>query len=554
MVAKSIGPRSFALVVVLAFFALFRVDPVAARPAHPDAWIVIETDDFTLLSDADPRVAREVAFRLEEFRDAFARLSPALELRSPAPTTLFAFRDAVSYAPYKSRADRDGSRVLGQFLRTRDGNYLTLDAGSELADAFTVLYHEYVHFLVLHNFPRVPLWFNEGLAEYYSTFTVRDGRAVVGRGVDRHLRLLAAEGDFSIAELLEADTTSDAYHDPDEVGRFYALSWLMVHYLLSGGGEEVERIADYFLRLEDGESPDRAFEDAFGRGLDSFEAELQTYLSQGRFATAGYALPKRGSVSQGRRLSAADTLYHLGDLLVRLGRDGEAESHFHGALERDPRHADAHAGLAHVRDRQQRLTEAEPLYRDALRLGSRRALTHLLYGRHSLALASLAPTTGGGEAGSSAVENARRVLARGIDLDPNFGEIHALLGIAHLESGGDLDSALSSLARARRLLPQRLDLVALQVKTHLRRGEIDRATEILGHELQPFDDDLERVADLWEDVDRTRLLLGAQKAFERGETDEGLRLFDEAVDLTTDEALRARLEDELLRLQREAGR
>ncbi|MEM8933101.1 MAG: hypothetical protein AAGE94_18080, partial [Acidobacteriota bacterium] len=177
--------------------------------------------------------------------------------------------------------------------------------------------------------------------------------------------------------------------------------------------------------------------------------------------------------------------------------------------------------------------------------------TYVLYGRHSLALSSGA-TSGGIDHQKMPAGRARLALAKAVDLDPRFGEAWALLAVAQLRPGGDLDAALSAIARSRELLPQRLDLVALEVRARLKQGDVDRAAKVLGYELVPFDKDLDRVASLWEDVDRTRLILQSQEAFERGDDDEGLRLFDEAVDLTTDDALRSRLEDELLRLQRQA--
>ncbi|MEM6795584.1 MAG: hypothetical protein AAF725_16515, partial [Acidobacteriota bacterium] len=163
--------------------------PAAAQPSDLEAWLRIETPNFLMLTNAEPERGVETVARLEQFRAAFRRLAPSLELRSPAPTTLYGFRDARSYAPYKIRQDRGGARILGQFTRTRDGNYLSVDtSGSSLAGSFSVIYHEYVHFLVQNNFPRVPLWFNEGLAEYYSTFVMEGGgRAVLGAPVERHV-------------------------------------------------------------------------------------------------------------------------------------------------------------------------------------------------------------------------------------------------------------------------------------------------------------------------------------------------------------------------------
>ncbi|MEM6796100.1 MAG: tetratricopeptide repeat protein, partial [Acidobacteriota bacterium] len=357
---------------------------------------------------------------------------------------------------------------------------------------------------------------------------------------------LRRDGDFSLDDLLEADTQSSAYHDPSEVGRFYALSWALVHYLLSGGEEEIDRAVDYFVRLLEGEAPDGAFEDAFGRSLSGMEEELRTYLDTGNFATTVVRLPafdtSRITV---RRSAPADTLYHLGDLAAHLRMTDSAEAHFQAALDASPQHADTHAGLALVRNIQERWQEAEILYRDAVRLRAQRPLSYLLYGRHSLVGAQR--TTG--EEASARAERARAALDTAIRLSPDFGEAHALLAAAEMQDGGDAESALSSVRRARELLPSRLDLVELTIKVHLKRQDVEAAQRTLLRELEPRTQDLDQVNRAWEDIERTELLIGAEKAFEKGELEAGLELFDRAVDLTTEPALRQRLETELLRLQ-----
>ena len=136
--------------------------PVRAA-TRAEGWVEARTPHLTVLSDAGPERAAELAVRLERFRAIFARLAPDLELQSPAPTRVLAFSD---YETWKTVRDGGGVRVLGQFLSSPDGNFITLAADPEEGDALGVIQHEYVHHLVRHNFPRVPLWFNEGLAEY----------------------------------------------------------------------------------------------------------------------------------------------------------------------------------------------------------------------------------------------------------------------------------------------------------------------------------------------------------------------------------------------------
>ena len=251
--------------------------PAPARAVDPEAWTAVSSPHFTVYTDATPSRGGEIAASLERFRAVFAQLSPALELSSPAPTKILAFRDAESYAPYKTVQDQGAARVLGQFLSHADGNYLTLDAGTSLVGSFAVIYHEYVHYFVRHNFPGVPLWFNEGLAEYYSTFATDGERACVGRPVERHVRWLRRDGEIGLDEVLAA-AGSKTHQGERRAGRFYAVSWALVHYLLSGETENLDRAADFFLRLRAGEDPEDAFEDAFDLRLRQLEEKLAGYV------------------------------------------------------------------------------------------------------------------------------------------------------------------------------------------------------------------------------------------------------------------------------------
>ncbi len=60
------------------------------------------------------------------------------------------------------------------------------------ADPYPVVFHEFTHLFIEANLAAGPLWFAEGLAEYYSSFNVSDDgkHANVGRVVARHVLLL----------------------------------------------------------------------------------------------------------------------------------------------------------------------------------------------------------------------------------------------------------------------------------------------------------------------------------------------------------------------------
>lgn len=517
--------------------------PSLGQDIDPDGWGEIRGPGLVVYTNASPERGLEMTLALERFRAVFARLAPAIELRSPAPTTVLAFRNAEDFAPYKTRQDRGNSRILGQFISHPDGNYLILDAGNHMAGSFAVIVHEFVHYFVRHNFPGVPLWFNEGLAEYYSTFETTADGVVLGLPVERHVALLKRDGEFSLSELLGADTRSSSYHRPDQVGHFYALSWLLVHHLLSSG--ELDATADFLARTVSGEDPEDAFEEAFDRRLSDLEEDLENYFSADELPSAVLTLEglPGGDDLRARALPPADVLYHLGDLLAHTGRADDAEQHFAVALDFEPNHADAMAGRALVRDFSNRFDEAEILYRDALAAGPRHPSSHLYYGRHLLLRAQA--TAGKGRLGI--LNDARRQLRDALEAMPDYGEAWVLLGKSYLLDSDDLGDGIRAFQEARDLLPGRFDILGDLAHLHARQGQGDMAHRLVD-ELAIFTD-AETASKARDEVERLLLLHAADLAFEEGEAERGLELFDQAIEYARDPRVQQAMEEQLEGLQ-----
>ena len=95
----------------------------------------------------------------------------------------------------------------------RSLNYVTftMEEGIEQLD---IVYHEYVHLVVNNNITNVPLWFNEGLAEYYRTFqiTANGTLATLGK-VDADHVLLLRDHFIPLADLVKVDHTSPLYNE-----------------------------------------------------------------------------------------------------------------------------------------------------------------------------------------------------------------------------------------------------------------------------------------------------------------------------------------------------
>ena len=279
-----------------------------------DTWISVHSQNFTLIGNASEKDIRQVANRLEQFRDVFSRLFPAAKFETPVPTTVIVFKSMGSYKPFNP------GNNAGYFQKGEDVNYITL-TNDATQNPFSVIYHEYVHLLIDNTSGNVPTWFNEGLAEYYSTFAIEEDRKVhLGELIPYHLETLRQDKLYPLRRLFAVDQYSPEYNEGSKRGMFYAESWALVHYLLLGNdGQRVAQLGK-FLQLTEANTPiDDAFKQAFGIDVESFEKELKKYIEGHTFrmqiATFEHKL-EFDSQLKADPVSEGEAQAYLGDLLL----------------------------------------------------------------------------------------------------------------------------------------------------------------------------------------------------------------------------------------------
>ncbi|HEX8723719.1 MAG TPA: DUF1570 domain-containing protein, partial [Pyrinomonadaceae bacterium] len=219
--------------VVAALGLLLAAQAAAAK----DTWTSVRSQNFFLVGNAPEKEIRQVATRLEQFREVFTRLFPGVTFNTPVPTTVVVFKSDSSYKPFKPVADGKTVAVAGYFQPGEDVNYITLTTERGAESPFSTIYHEYVHLLVENSLGRgaVPAWFNEGLAEYYSTFAVEDDRKVhLGLLIDHHIYRLREQKLMPLAQLFAVTQYSLDRNKHETRGLFYAEAWALMHYLILG--------------------------------------------------------------------------------------------------------------------------------------------------------------------------------------------------------------------------------------------------------------------------------------------------------------------------------
>lgn len=191
------------------------------RPAY--RWKHLQTEHFVLHHD-QKIFAAKVARMGEEFYAAIAADLPGLRDRiAPRRSHVFVFRDPGDWAAIV--AGTPGiDPWAASFVR---GNAMYLqETGTAPADKMGTLAHEMVHLVFNRFIPvRLPLWLNEGLAEYYGEFAYRDAR---GLGQNRRAAFRSLKKRTPLAELLGA---TDYPADPRDVADFYATAKHLVGFL-----------------------------------------------------------------------------------------------------------------------------------------------------------------------------------------------------------------------------------------------------------------------------------------------------------------------------------
>ena len=424
-------------------------------PRADSSWVEATTAHFTVVSNARESDAAAAAEELERFHSLLATLRREGAV-SPLPTLVFAFRNTSSFRTYSPFPERDD--VAGFFVPGRYRNFLALDLAPR-GESNGTLYHEYVHQFVADNFPEVPLWFNEGLAEYYSNFEVDRNEALVGRPIPEHLEALRTDGLIPVADLLTVTAGSAAYNESDRAGIFYAQAWATVHYLLSDPARS-RQVVRYLDALAGGKDSDPAFREAFGREYADLQRELERYVAASRFAFLRVPLPEVDVSVEPEPLEPARALALLGDFVASYQppRRDQAAAHFDAALALDATEPIALAGQGRVRELDGDLEGAFVAYERAAAASRRDPHPSLLLGLAGLErLRRLGIPAVSTPEQEQLARTSRAALEHVLELSPELVAARVGLGLTYLWEG-DPRAGIAVLTAAKRSSPSRPEL------------------------------------------------------------------------------------------------
>lgn len=521
--------RRFAHVLpclVLAAAATAAPAPVVINiPSELEHWLQVKIDEFVICSNAGKSKTVEIAEHLARFREALAKAS-RLPIHSALPITVYAFKSTSAFAPYRDLIlERPAKNVAGIFIHAPDGPLIVFDASGRWS-AEHVIYHELTHSFTSNQGTSFPLWFREGVADFYAAFAI-DGQSVKIGLPTQQLYFLRKREWLPLRDVLTADHESPLYTDAKLVQVFYAESWAMVHYLYVDCPRRRGQLASYLEQVAAGRPVDQAFASAFATTFKEFEAELKAYVNGNEMQYL--VLPSSElapiTVDTPTAIPHDELLARLGYLLLQGSKASflSAEAFLTQAFRFNPHNITALTGLGIAREREGRADEGWRLYERALAFKPDDVRVYL-----NAAGTLLDRLEQGNPPSQADADRARVLLRRALELCPNLafgwaelGHTYVLLG--DQDSGAGADALERCLALDGQNYEAARDLIVLCV----RAGRLERATEVNGRFLASCHDagvvKTAREALLQGNLDRVERLLA------QGQVDDALAMAEQAV-------------------------
>jgi len=371
-----------------ALFLFFCATISALAGDSNEHWLEVQTPHFVVLTDSNEKQARRIAGQFEQMRSVFHKLIPNAADDAGSPIIVLALKDKKGFqslepAAYLAKGQLD---LAGLFLRAPDKNYilLRLDAEGE-QHPFTTIYHEYTHYM-LSKATWLPLWLNEGLAEFFQNTDIHDKEVLLGQASQDDILYLRQNRLLPLTTLLKVDFTSPYYHDEQKGSVFYAESWALTHYLeVTDREKNTNRVHDYAQLLIKQEDPVTAAQQAFG-DLNQLQKTLEEYVQHGSFMMfkMNSAVTVDVASFQVRPVPQPEADAVRADVLVYNNRTQEAQALLETSLRDDPNNALAHETMGFLKFREGDVPTAKKWYSEAVQLDSHSYLAHYYYAAMSL--------------------------------------------------------------------------------------------------------------------------------------------------------------------------
>lgn len=252
---------------------------IALMPLSASAkWLRAETDAFVVYSNINEPRTKQKAQELQKFDQVLRTLFKPGKIRSKRKLDVYLFKSAadikkifpnVSSDTYGAYAARPGAIIAASYG-------FSIGRADGLDQSSYILFHEYAHHYMRQHFSRpFPLWYVEGFAEFVATTKIEKDRAIIGWPAKNRLDVLQNSKFIPIEQFLVA---RPAEARRLEAAKFYAQSWLAVHYFYSNPEREGQLLQYLNGFRSKQEKNTEFFIEVIGEDLRKFQKKLDVYL------------------------------------------------------------------------------------------------------------------------------------------------------------------------------------------------------------------------------------------------------------------------------------
>lgn len=469
----------------LTFFAL-------AAIAHADQpWTEVRSQHFRVLTNGQASDAKHVAHEFEQMRYVFATQFPKFRLDSGAPLTIFAARDEQTAKMLVPSLRKNRANIVGLFQHGWEKQFVMLRLDVTGLNPRVEVYHEYTHSILSLNTHWLPVWLNEGMAEFYSYTRFEQHKIYIGAPT---LRLTKLQGTpIPIEELINARNVSSFYSDADKADKFYAESWALVHYMIFGPNMNRGAKLNQFLGLiQQGVPQATAFQQLFG-SFAEMDKQFDIYMRSMSFHAAVLQDPPQIDEKSFtvRKLTQAQTDAELAGFHLWNHDLADARPLVEKALQLDPK-----LGLAHEE-------KGFLLFADGEEQAAREEFSQAYSLDGTLYLSLFAKTmlspmaTSSAPADEAALDSA---LSKVTELNPQFAPAYVQLARLAVRQG-NLAEAFGLARRAEELEPSRAGYHLLTGQILLRMGKGAQAAQFAEYVAKHWiATDHDEAVELWNSV------------------------------------------------------
>jgi tetratricopeptide (TPR) repeat protein len=398
--------------------ALCLVDTNFAQAA--ERWICVRTSHFEMYTSCEAKQARQMVEVFERVRLFFLQAGTAKNLPE-TPVKVIAFQSEAEFAPY-----RLNGHAIAFYQRSHQGDLIVLQDLEPVHRPVAI--HEYTHLVISHSRGTLPLWLNEGLAEFYASL-------LTGQVPQAYLEILNQKEWLRLSVLLTVESSSPLYNSEQESSILYAQSWLLTR-MLATSSEYGPAFPAFLHSLRSGDTAEQSFTAAYGKSLAQVEEDLLRYpRAQNLVAMAlPRELPDSNAVSQVESLSLLKKDLALANLLAsHQATAEEGKQELQRIAAQHPQSAEAAESLGYLASEEGRTEEAQTYFARAAENGS--CDPEILY-RYALKQKRI----------DSQAE--MKTLRKALEVNPDFDEARLELGLDEMQTR-QYKAALTTLLQLR---------------------------------------------------------------------------------------------------------